>query len=127
MDEQLEIERKYDAPADAAVPDLSAAAGIGAAADPVVHELAATYFDTPDLRLLASRVTLRRRVGGAESPTAGSEMATLRDRVGHLARAAQGIGGALVGAPPGARWPTGHVSSRPADAGTGGMPPAGTA
>ena len=39
--------------------------GVTAAA-PVVHRLAATYFDTPGDRLAANKITLRRRTGGTD-------------------------------------------------------------
>jgi CHAD domain-containing protein len=62
--EQLELERKFDVDPDFAVPDLT---GLGAAVDePVEHRLEAVYFDTPDLRLMRSRITLRRRTGGSD-------------------------------------------------------------
>jgi CHAD domain-containing protein len=56
-----ENERKYDVPADFALPTL---AGAGRAA---VHELDATYFDTDDLRLARNKRTLRRRTGGTDA------------------------------------------------------------
>jgi CHAD domain-containing protein len=62
--EQLEVERKFDVDPAFAVPDLT---GLGAAVDePVEHRLEAVYFDTPDLRLMRSRITLRRRTGGSD-------------------------------------------------------------
>ena len=62
--EQLEVERKFDVEPSFAVPDLT---GLGAAVDaPVEHRLEAVYFDSPDLRLLRSRITLRRRTGGTD-------------------------------------------------------------
>lgn len=72
MARQLEVERKFTLAPDAAVPDLAAApelaeAGVAGLSDPVTHQLRATYFDTPDLRLLAARVTLRRRTGGTDA------------------------------------------------------------
>jgi len=56
-----ENERKYDVPADFALPTL---AGAGEAA---IHDLDATYFDTDDLRLARSKRTLRRRTGGTDA------------------------------------------------------------
>ncbi|WP_236831335.1 CYTH domain-containing protein [Blastococcus sp. KM273128] len=64
--EQLEIERKFDVDGGFAVPPLDGVPGVAAVAEPVVHELAAVYHDTPDLRLVRARVTLRRRTGGPD-------------------------------------------------------------
>ena len=60
----LEVERKYDVPADAVVPDLTGVLDGAVTGQEEVRELVATYFDTPDLRLRASRTTLRHRAGG---------------------------------------------------------------
>jgi hypothetical protein len=63
----LETEHKYDVDPDFDIPDLGElAVGLGVTA-PAVHQLAATYFDTPDLRLAAAGVTLRRRTGGSDA------------------------------------------------------------
>jgi CHAD domain-containing protein len=64
--EQLEIERKFDVDPDFSLPDLSDLPGIGSVLAPVEHQLEAVYFDTADLRLLRSRITLRRRTGGSD-------------------------------------------------------------
>jgi CHAD domain-containing protein len=62
--EQLEVERKFDVEPSFAVPDMT---GLAATVDaPVEHRLEAVYFDSPDLRLLRSRITLRRRTGGTD-------------------------------------------------------------
>ena len=61
MDDHREIGRRYDVGPDAVVPDLP---GGG---EPVEHDLVATYYDTPDLRLLAAGITLRRRTGGVDA------------------------------------------------------------
>ncbi|MGV9880920.1 CYTH and CHAD domain-containing protein [Streptomyces sp. NPDC003006] len=61
-----EIERKYDVGADAELPDLTGVAGVGDVVDRGVVELDATYWDTPDERLAAASITLRRRTGGAD-------------------------------------------------------------
>ena len=66
MADHLEIERKFDVDPDFRRPDLAGAAPGVAAAAPVVHHLSATYFDTADGRLAASKITLRRRTGGAD-------------------------------------------------------------
>ncbi|MFJ4812860.1 CYTH and CHAD domain-containing protein [Streptomyces longwoodensis] len=61
-----EIERKYAAD-DSGLPDLTGVAGVAAVLDQGVAELDATYYDTPDLRLAATSVTLRRRTGGSDA------------------------------------------------------------
>ena len=63
----LEIEQKYDAAADFVLPDLAGLPGVAALGEPEVQELHATYFDTADLRLAASKITLRRRRGGTDA------------------------------------------------------------
>ncbi|WP_433475952.1 CHAD domain-containing protein [Spirillospora sp. CA-142024] len=63
----LEIEQKYDAAADFVLPELDGLPGVASVGEPEVHELHATYFDTADLRLAASKITLRRRRGGADA------------------------------------------------------------
>ena len=62
-----EIERKYDGPVGAALPDPSGLPGVASVADLGVVTLDAVYFDTPELRLVARGVTLRRRTGGDDS------------------------------------------------------------
>ncbi|MEV1169358.1 CYTH and CHAD domain-containing protein [Nonomuraea sp. NPDC049784] len=57
----IEIEDKFDVPPDYAIPDLS---GLADVVGPKSHQLVALYYDTPDLRLAARGVTLRRRRGG---------------------------------------------------------------
>jgi len=73
MADHLEIEQKFDVDTDFKRPDfadLSAGLGDGdeevTAQAPVLHLLSATYFDTADGRLAASKITLRRRTGGAD-------------------------------------------------------------
>ena len=61
-----EVERKYTVHHDAALPDLTGVDGVAAVGPAREADLAATYFDTADLALLQHRVTLRRRVGGAD-------------------------------------------------------------
>ncbi|MGY1822573.1 CYTH and CHAD domain-containing protein [Geodermatophilus sp. SYSU D00079] len=65
--EHLEIERKFEAEESFALPDLAGVGGIASVGEPESHELEATYYDTADLRLLRSRVTLRRRTGGPDA------------------------------------------------------------
>ncbi|MFJ2769521.1 CHAD domain-containing protein [Streptomyces sp. NPDC087300] len=62
-----EIERKYDVGAAAALPDLSGVAGVADVVDKGVVELDAVYWDTPDQRLAAASITLRRRTGGDDA------------------------------------------------------------
>ncbi|MGY1704279.1 CHAD domain-containing protein [Geodermatophilus sp. SYSU D00697] len=64
--EHLEIERKFEADDAFSLPSLDVD-GVAAVGAPDEQELEATYFDTPDLRLLRSRVTLRRRTGGSDA------------------------------------------------------------
>ncbi|MFF0773880.1 CHAD domain-containing protein [Nonomuraea wenchangensis] len=61
----IEIEDKFDVPHDYALPDLGdlATGVIG----PKSYQLVALYYDTPDLRLAARGVTLRRRRGGDDA------------------------------------------------------------
>ena len=61
-----EVERKYTVHHDAALPDLTVVDGVAGVGPAREADLAATYFDTADLALLQHRVTLRRRVGGAD-------------------------------------------------------------
>ncbi|MEZ0090379.1 CHAD domain-containing protein [Streptacidiphilus sp. EB129] len=64
---RTERERKYDGIDTAALPDLDGLPGVAEISDPDVEELDAVYYDTPDLRLLAHGVTLRRRTGGHDA------------------------------------------------------------
>ena len=64
--DHLEIERKYDAPESLRLPDLHDLPGVAVVAQPVEHQLEATYYDTADLRLANQRITMRRRTGGAD-------------------------------------------------------------
>ena len=63
--DQLEIEQKYDAGPDFELPDLGTLPGYSVT-EPETFHMNATYFDTDDLRLAASKVTLRRRTGGED-------------------------------------------------------------
>jgi inorganic triphosphatase YgiF len=65
--EQIETERKYDVDAGFVVPDLAGSGGAVRMTPPDVQHLAATYFDTDDLRLIGSHITLRRRTGGDDA------------------------------------------------------------
>jgi inorganic triphosphatase YgiF len=67
--DHLEIEQKFDVDEDFERPDFGAAGlpgGVTAAATALYH-LSATYYDTPDGRLAASKITLRRRTGGSDA------------------------------------------------------------
>ncbi|GHG93010.1 CYTH and CHAD domain-containing protein [Streptomyces lanatus] len=65
-DTKREIERKYESD-DSGLPDLTGVAGVATVVDKGVAQLDATYYDTPDERLAASSITLRRRTGGADA------------------------------------------------------------
>ncbi|MFI1655266.1 CHAD domain-containing protein [Streptomyces sp. NPDC020472] len=62
-----EIERKYEATGETPPPDLTRVPGVSEVVDRGVMELDAVYYDTPDLRLAADGVTLRRRTGGSDA------------------------------------------------------------
>ncbi|MFC5339065.1 EamA family transporter [Leucobacter denitrificans] len=66
--ESLEIERKYEVPADAEVPgsDVFETGGLSAGRS-VTHELHARYFDTADGVLARNRFALRMRTGGSDA------------------------------------------------------------
>ena len=65
--EQIETERKYDVDAGFVLPDLAGPGGAVSMAPPEVQQLAATYYDTDDLRLIGAHITLRRRTGGDDA------------------------------------------------------------
>lgn len=60
----LEQEHKYDVEPGFVLPDLTGVKGVAEVSDASAQTLEATYFDTPDHRLAAAQVTLRRRTGG---------------------------------------------------------------
>src|SRR5215217_320751 len=60
----LEKEHKYDVGTSFDFPDLSGVDGVAEVSDASRQTLEATYFDTPDHRLSAFGVSLRRRTGG---------------------------------------------------------------
>jgi len=66
VSDHIEIEQKFDVDEDFERPDFGGLPGGVTAAAPVRHRLAATYFDTADERLAASKITLRRRTGGTD-------------------------------------------------------------
>jgi CHAD domain-containing protein len=61
-----ETERKYEAPPGTLLPDLDDLPGVAAETGPEEQRLEARYYDTEDLRLIRSGVTLRRRRGGSD-------------------------------------------------------------
>ncbi len=64
--DHLEVEDKYHLDESTVLPDFSAMPGVKSVSV-VDHELVATYFDTTDLALAATGVTLRRRTGGEDA------------------------------------------------------------
>lgn len=64
MATSVEVERKFDIPAEFHLPDLTDVPGVTGVGAVTEFELDATYYDTADLRLAERRVTLRRRRGG---------------------------------------------------------------
>jgi CHAD domain-containing protein len=63
----LETETKYEADADAVLPGLDTLPGVRGTRGPDLVQLEAEYYDTADLRLLRSGITLRRRKGGDDA------------------------------------------------------------
>lgn len=92
--EHIEVERKFEAGEGFALPDLTGVGEVAAVGDPEEQSLEATYYDTPDLRLLRSHVTLRRRTGGADAgwhvklPAAAGARRELHQPLGRAARTA---------------------------------------
>jgi CHAD domain-containing protein len=62
-----ETETKYEADATAALPDLNSLPQVRSTRGPDLEQLEAEYYDTADLRLLRSGITLRRRKGGHDA------------------------------------------------------------
>lgn len=62
-----EIEAKLAAAADVVLPDLGTLPGVARVEARAPMTLEAVYFDTADLRLARSRMTLRRRTGGRDA------------------------------------------------------------
>ncbi|MFM9593017.1 CHAD domain-containing protein [Streptomyces scabiei] len=65
-DTKREIERKYESD-ESGLPDLTGVTGVATVVDKGVAELDAVYYDTPDERLAAAAITLRRRTGGSDA------------------------------------------------------------
>ncbi len=62
----VEVERTFEADSSTVVPDLRTGP-VTRVEDGAVEDLVATYHDTPDLRLLRTGVTLRRREGSGDA------------------------------------------------------------
>jgi CHAD domain-containing protein len=62
-----EIETKYETDEDTALPGLGELPGVREIDGPAEQRLQAEYYDTADLRLLRSGITLRRRQGGNDA------------------------------------------------------------
>jgi len=65
--EHVETELKFEVGLNFVLPDLAGVADGVVVTAPEVHLLAASYFDTADLRLAKAGITLRRRTGGADA------------------------------------------------------------
>ncbi|MET8816197.1 CYTH and CHAD domain-containing protein [Streptomyces sp. NPDC004549] len=65
-DVKREVERKYEG-GDGSFPEVTGTAGVARVVDRGVAELDAIYYDTPDERLAAASLTLRRRTGGGDA------------------------------------------------------------
>ena len=77
----FEIERKYDADTDTALPDWSGVPGVVSVSDGEQRELDARYLDTADAALARNGIALRRRTGG---PDAGWHITGPRQGDGRL-------------------------------------------
>src|SRR5574340_969139 len=62
-----EVERKYSAAPDHALPSLSGLPGIAGEPEPELQQLSARYYDTDDFRLVRAGITLRKREGGDDA------------------------------------------------------------
>lgn len=62
-----ETERKYDVDSSTVFPNLAETDGVASVGRPSAFRLEAVYFDTADLDLARSGVTLRRRTGGKDA------------------------------------------------------------
>jgi CHAD domain-containing protein len=66
IQDAVEIERKFDVDESSALPAFDRLPRVANVEEPVEYALDATYFDTADLALATSRITLRRRTGGED-------------------------------------------------------------
>lgn len=64
--DELEVEVKFSVDDATPVPDFSSVNGVTEVGAEQRFTLAATYYDTPDLRLTKNKITLRRRSGGPD-------------------------------------------------------------
>lgn len=62
----MEVEAKFSVSTDTEVPDLLEIPQVEKIVSTRTHHLSALYFDTDDLRLTRSKVTVRRRTGGSD-------------------------------------------------------------
>lgn len=62
----LEVEIKLAVDESTSVPDLTQLPGVESLLGTTQHNLSAVYYDTADLRLTRSKITLRRRTGGED-------------------------------------------------------------
>src|SRR5262252_4989565 len=62
-----ETEAKYDAPGEVALPGLNRLPRVAGTSRPDEERLEAEYYDTADLRLIRTGITLRRRSGGHDA------------------------------------------------------------
>ena len=62
-----ETEAKYEAAPDLRLPTLDELPQVTTAVSVPEQLLVAVYYDTPDLRLLRAKITLRRRTGGSDA------------------------------------------------------------
>ena len=67
MGDHLEIEDKFDVDPGFTLPDLTLVPAVATVTGPDLHRLTAVYYDCPDLRLHARKITLRRRTGGTDA------------------------------------------------------------
>lgn len=88
-----EVERKFDLAPGVELPGFDGLPGVASVGGAQVHDLDATYVDSVDLRLIANRITLRRRTGGDDAgwhlklPRGDGERDELRRPLGRSARA----------------------------------------
>jgi CHAD domain-containing protein len=79
--QHVEVESKFDVPADFVLPPLDGTDGITGVGDPLELHLDATYFDTADQRLARAGIALRRRTGGVDDGWHLKMARTLDERI----------------------------------------------
>jgi CHAD domain-containing protein len=90
----VEVERKFDAGPEYVLPELTGVPGVASVSAPEEIELAATYHDSADLRLLRAKVSLRRRTGGPDAgwhvklPAGDGDRRELHQPLGRAVKAA---------------------------------------